>query len=85
MRQVNEAVSAQDEASLLAALRLPALGLLGVQEAHAHWYLEHLSSHRQHKTQVSHRRRGGGYSSAVRAFDNRSRVQISPRALYRIG
>ncbi|XP_067087113.1 ras GTPase-activating-like protein IQGAP2 isoform X3 [Osmerus mordax] len=51
VRQVNEAVSAGDEASLLAALRLPALALLGVQEAHAHWYLEHLSSHRQHKTQ----------------------------------
>uniref|UniRef100_A0A672GNP8 IQ motif containing GTPase activating protein 2 n=1 Tax=Salarias fasciatus TaxID=181472 RepID=A0A672GNP8_SALFA len=41
VRQVNEAVSAQDEAALLAALRLDALALLGVEESNARWYLEH--------------------------------------------
>ncbi|KAJ8005733.1 hypothetical protein DPEC_G00120970 [Dallia pectoralis] len=44
LRQVNQAISAQDKAALLAALRLPALGLLGVQEANSHYYLEHLTS-----------------------------------------
>uniref|UniRef100_A0A8C7MEH9 IQ motif containing GTPase activating protein 2 n=1 Tax=Oncorhynchus kisutch TaxID=8019 RepID=A0A8C7MEH9_ONCKI len=45
VQQVNQAISAQDEAALLAGLRVPALGMLGVQEANAHWYLEHLTSY----------------------------------------
>ncbi|KAM9547839.1 ras GTPase-activating-like protein IQGAP2 isoform 1-T1 [Salvelinus alpinus] len=45
VRQVNQAISAQDEAVLLAGLRVPALGMLGVQEANSHWYLEHLTSY----------------------------------------
>ncbi|KAL0979273.1 hypothetical protein UPYG_G00183070 [Umbra pygmaea] len=49
VRQVNQAISAQDKATLLAGLRLPALGLLGVEEANAHWYLEHLTSYCQVK------------------------------------
>ncbi|KAG7247479.1 hypothetical protein CRUP_033982, partial [Coryphaenoides rupestris] len=46
---VNRAVSAQDEASLLAALRLPALVLLAVQEANSRWYMEHFTNYCQHK------------------------------------
>ncbi|CAB1319934.1 unnamed protein product, partial [Coregonus sp. 'balchen'] len=49
VRQVNQAISAQDEAALLAGLRVPALGMLGVQEANSHWYLEHLTSYCQVK------------------------------------
>ncbi|XP_069034270.1 ras GTPase-activating-like protein IQGAP2 isoform X2 [Embiotoca jacksoni] len=49
VRQVNQAVSAQDEAALLAALRLEALALLGVQESNGHWYLEHFTTYCQHK------------------------------------
>ncbi|KAI4820562.1 hypothetical protein KUCAC02_028535 [Chaenocephalus aceratus] len=50
VRQVNEAVSAQDEASLLAALRLDALALLGVQQSNCSWYLEHFTTYCQHKS-----------------------------------
>uniref|UniRef100_UPI003AB0F5C1 ras GTPase-activating-like protein IQGAP2 isoform X3 n=1 Tax=Centroberyx gerrardi TaxID=166262 RepID=UPI003AB0F5C1 len=49
VRQVNQAVSAQDEAALLAGLRLEALALLGVQEVNSHWYLEHFTTYCQHK------------------------------------
>ncbi|CAL8346615.1 unnamed protein product [Lota lota] len=49
VRRVNQAVLAQDEASLLAGLRLQALALLGVQEANSHWYMEHFSNYCQHK------------------------------------
>uniref|UniRef100_A0A4W5PVP0 IQ motif containing GTPase activating protein 2 n=1 Tax=Hucho hucho TaxID=62062 RepID=A0A4W5PVP0_9TELE len=45
VRQVNQAISAHDEAALLAGLRVPALGMLGVQETNSHWYLEHLTSY----------------------------------------
>ncbi|XP_034547372.1 ras GTPase-activating-like protein IQGAP2 [Notolabrus celidotus] len=48
VRQVNEAVSSQDEVALLAALRLEALALLGVQESNSLWYLEHFTSYCQH-------------------------------------
>ncbi|XP_020328931.1 ras GTPase-activating-like protein IQGAP2 isoform X1 [Oncorhynchus kisutch] len=51
VQQVNQAISAQDEAALLAGLRVPALGMLGVQEANAHWYLEHLTSYCEVKAQ----------------------------------
>ncbi|XP_034728381.1 ras GTPase-activating-like protein IQGAP2 isoform X2 [Etheostoma cragini] len=49
-RQVNQAVSAQDEAALLAALRLEALALLGVEESNCRWYLEHFTTYCQHKS-----------------------------------
>ncbi|XP_012683975.2 ras GTPase-activating-like protein IQGAP2 isoform X2 [Clupea harengus] len=51
VRRVNQAIDARDEAALLAALGLPALGLVGISAAHAHWYLEHLTSHREHRNQ----------------------------------
>ncbi|XP_064867705.1 ras GTPase-activating-like protein IQGAP2 isoform X2 [Oncorhynchus nerka] len=51
VQQVNQAISAQDEAALLAGLRMPALGMLGVQEANSHWYLEHLTSYCEVKAQ----------------------------------
>ncbi|KAM6930326.1 LOW QUALITY PROTEIN: ras GTPase-activating-like protein IQGAP2 [Xenentodon cancila] len=50
IRQVNRAVSTQDEAALLAALRLDALALLSVQDTNCHWYLEHLTTYCQHKS-----------------------------------
>ncbi|KAE8292285.1 Ras GTPase-activating-like protein IQGAP1 p195 [Larimichthys crocea] len=50
IKQVNQAVSAQDEAALLAALRLEALALLGVQESNCRWYLEHFTTYCQHKS-----------------------------------
>ncbi|KAM6965047.1 ras GTPase-activating-like protein IQGAP2 [Aplochiton taeniatus] len=53
VQQVNDAISAQDESALLATLRLPALGLLGVQEANSHWYLEHLTTYCQNKAKDS--------------------------------
>jgi len=52
VRQVNQAVSTQDETVLLAALRLEALGLLGVQESNCRWYLEHFTTCCQHKSKV---------------------------------
>lgn len=52
VRQVNQALSTYDEAALLAALRLKALGLLGVEESNCHWYLEHFSTYCQHKSKV---------------------------------
>ncbi|KAL2092383.1 hypothetical protein ACEWY4_012181 [Coilia grayii] len=51
VRSVNQAIDAQDEASLLAALELPALGLVGVSQVNARWYLEHLKSHKEHRNQ----------------------------------
>lgn len=52
VRQVNEAMSAQDEAALLTALRLEALALLGVQDSNSRWYLEHFTTYCQHKSKV---------------------------------
>lgn len=52
MQQVNQAVSAQDQPALLAALRLEALALLGVQDSNCHWYLEHFTTYCQHKPKV---------------------------------
>uniref|UniRef100_A0AAQ6A3J0 IQ motif containing GTPase activating protein 2 n=1 Tax=Amphiprion ocellaris TaxID=80972 RepID=A0AAQ6A3J0_AMPOC len=45
IRQVNQAVLSKDEAALLAALRLDALALLGVQESNCCWYLEHFTTY----------------------------------------
>ncbi|XP_073322441.1 ras GTPase-activating-like protein IQGAP2 [Pagrus major] len=50
VRQVNQAVSSQDEAALLAALRLEALSLLGLQDSNCRWYLEHFTTYCQHKS-----------------------------------
>ncbi|KAJ8285564.1 hypothetical protein GJAV_G00028290 [Gymnothorax javanicus] len=47
VRQVNQAISDQDEAALLASLRLPALGLLGVLEANSACYLGHFTTYRE--------------------------------------
>lgn len=52
VRQVNDAVSSQHQAALLAALRLEALALLGVQESNSNWYLEHFTTYCQHKSKV---------------------------------
>uniref|UniRef100_A0AAX7VF98 IQ motif containing GTPase activating protein 2 n=1 Tax=Astatotilapia calliptera TaxID=8154 RepID=A0AAX7VF98_ASTCA len=52
IRQVNHAVSSQDQAALLAALRLNVLALLGVQESNSRWYLEHFTNYCQHKSKV---------------------------------
>uniref|UniRef100_A0A665V6I2 IQ motif containing GTPase activating protein 2 n=1 Tax=Echeneis naucrates TaxID=173247 RepID=A0A665V6I2_ECHNA len=45
IKQVNQALSTKDEIALLAALRLEALALLGVQESNNHWYLEHFTTY----------------------------------------
>uniref|UniRef100_A0AAQ4QNH2 IQ motif containing GTPase activating protein 2 n=1 Tax=Gasterosteus aculeatus aculeatus TaxID=481459 RepID=A0AAQ4QNH2_GASAC len=52
IKQVNQAVSTQDQTALLAALRLEALAVLGVQESNGHWYLEHFTTYCQHKSKV---------------------------------
>uniref|UniRef100_A0AAY4BD90 Ras GTPase-activating-like protein IQGAP2 n=1 Tax=Denticeps clupeoides TaxID=299321 RepID=A0AAY4BD90_9TELE len=49
LRQVNQAVVAQDEAGLLSALHLPALRLLGVLDTNASCYLEHFISHKEQR------------------------------------
>uniref|UniRef100_A0A8C7RAK1 IQ motif containing GTPase activating protein 2 n=1 Tax=Oncorhynchus mykiss TaxID=8022 RepID=A0A8C7RAK1_ONCMY len=53
VRQVNQAISAQNEAALLVGLKVPALGLLGVQNTNSHWYLEHFTTYCQVQTRVS--------------------------------
>uniref|UniRef100_A0A8C8A4P4 IQ motif containing GTPase activating protein 2 n=1 Tax=Oryzias sinensis TaxID=183150 RepID=A0A8C8A4P4_9TELE len=53
VQQVNQAVSTQDEAALLAALRLDALALFGIQEANCHHYMEHFTTYCQHKSKVN--------------------------------
>ncbi|KAL6114330.1 iqgap2 [Pungitius sinensis] len=50
IKQVNQAVSTQDQTGLMAALRLEALAVLGVQESNGHWYLEHFTTFCQHKS-----------------------------------
>ncbi|XP_061762318.1 ras GTPase-activating-like protein IQGAP2 [Nerophis ophidion] len=49
VRHVNHAVSIQDEAALLAALRSKALALLGVLDTNRSWYLEQFAVYCQHK------------------------------------
>ncbi|KAJ8380391.1 hypothetical protein SKAU_G00011690 [Synaphobranchus kaupii] len=53
VRRVNEAVSAQDEAALLASLRLPALGLLGVLDPNSSWYLGHFTTYKEQNSMDS--------------------------------
>uniref|UniRef100_A0A674EPG9 IQ motif containing GTPase activating protein 2 n=1 Tax=Salmo trutta TaxID=8032 RepID=A0A674EPG9_SALTR len=69
VREVNQAISAQDEAALLAGLRVPALGMLGVQEANSHWYLEHLTSYCEVKARVSKAQWLKKYSIAIVAIN----------------
>uniref|UniRef100_A0AAR2L7X2 IQ motif containing GTPase activating protein 2 n=1 Tax=Pygocentrus nattereri TaxID=42514 RepID=A0AAR2L7X2_PYGNA len=57
-QKVNQAIDAQDKDALLAGLRLPDLGILGVLEANAQWYLEHFTSYREHKAKVGSPGRG---------------------------
>ncbi|XP_051977095.1 ras GTPase-activating-like protein IQGAP1 isoform X2 [Xyrauchen texanus] len=49
VHQLNQAIDAQDQRTLLASLRLPALGLVGVIDSNLHCYLEHFTSYREHK------------------------------------
>ncbi|KAM9446448.1 ras GTPase-activating-like protein IQGAP2 [Clarias gariepinus] len=48
-QKVNQAIDNQDKETLLAALRLPALGILSILEANSQRYLEHFTSYRDHK------------------------------------
>ncbi|TSM85920.1 Ras GTPase-activating-like protein IQGAP1 [Bagarius yarrelli] len=50
VHKVNQAIDFQDKEALLAALRLPALGIFSISEANSQWYLEHFTSYRDHKT-----------------------------------
>uniref|UniRef100_A0A8C7R5Z2 IQ motif containing GTPase activating protein 2 n=1 Tax=Oncorhynchus mykiss TaxID=8022 RepID=A0A8C7R5Z2_ONCMY len=43
----------ENEAALLVGLKVPALGLLGVQNTNSHWYLEHFTTYCQVQTRVS--------------------------------
>lgn len=52
VQKVNQAIHLQDKEALLAALRLPALGILSILEANTQWYLEHFTSCRDHKSKV---------------------------------
>lgn len=52
LQKVNQAIDFQDKEALMAALRLPALGILSISEANSQWYLEHFTSCRDHKTKV---------------------------------
>ncbi|MBN3301610.1 IQGA1 protein, partial [Amia calva] len=52
VKEVNDAISRQDEGALLASLSLPALGLLGVLESNSPWYLDHFCSCKEQKTQL---------------------------------
>nr|XP_023652792.1 ras GTPase-activating-like protein IQGAP1 isoform X1 [Paramormyrops kingsleyae] len=51
VRKVNEAIAARNEAAVLASLRAPGLGLLGVVDANSNCYLKHFISFRDHKVQ----------------------------------
>uniref|UniRef100_A0A8C2FIF8 IQ motif containing GTPase activating protein 2 n=1 Tax=Cyprinus carpio TaxID=7962 RepID=A0A8C2FIF8_CYPCA len=47
--QLNQALDAEDQKALLASLRLPALGLVGVLDDNSSFYLEHFTTYREHK------------------------------------
>uniref|UniRef100_A0A8C1PSS8 IQ motif containing GTPase activating protein 2 n=1 Tax=Cyprinus carpio TaxID=7962 RepID=A0A8C1PSS8_CYPCA len=46
------ALDAEDQKALLASLRLPALGLVGIFDDNSCFYLEHFTSYREHKVKV---------------------------------
>uniref|UniRef100_A0A672QEX7 Ras GTPase-activating-like protein IQGAP1 n=1 Tax=Sinocyclocheilus grahami TaxID=75366 RepID=A0A672QEX7_SINGR len=50
--QLNQALDAEDQKAVLASLRLPALGLVGVLDDNSSFYLEHFTSYREHKVKV---------------------------------
>uniref|UniRef100_A0A671R1D1 Ras GTPase-activating-like protein IQGAP1 n=1 Tax=Sinocyclocheilus anshuiensis TaxID=1608454 RepID=A0A671R1D1_9TELE len=50
--RLNQALDAEDQKALLASLRLPALGLVGVLDVNSSFYLEHFTSYREHKVKV---------------------------------
>uniref|UniRef100_A0A8C1XDD6 IQ motif containing GTPase activating protein 2 n=1 Tax=Cyprinus carpio TaxID=7962 RepID=A0A8C1XDD6_CYPCA len=49
IQQLNQALDAEDQKALLASLRLPALGLVGVLDDNSSFYLEHFTTYREHK------------------------------------
>lgn len=49
VQRLHQALDAEDQKALLASLKLPALGLVGVTDENACFYLEHFTSYRQHK------------------------------------
>uniref|UniRef100_A0A8C1XEX6 IQ motif containing GTPase activating protein 2 n=1 Tax=Cyprinus carpio TaxID=7962 RepID=A0A8C1XEX6_CYPCA len=52
IQQLNQALDAEDQKALLASLRLPALGLVGVLDDNSSFYLEHFTTYREHKVKV---------------------------------
>lgn len=52
VQKVNQTIDFQDKEALLAALRLPALGILSILEANSQCYLEQFTSYRDHKAKV---------------------------------
>ncbi|XP_052448157.1 ras GTPase-activating-like protein IQGAP1 isoform X1 [Carassius gibelio] len=53
IEELNQALDSEDQKALLASLRLPALGLLGVFDDNSCFYLEHFTSYREHKVKVA--------------------------------
>lgn len=53
MEQVDEALDAEDELALLAALQLPCMSLRGLRSDNGLWYLEQLAADRQQKALVT--------------------------------
>uniref|UniRef100_A0A8C2HGJ7 IQ motif containing GTPase activating protein 2 n=1 Tax=Cyprinus carpio TaxID=7962 RepID=A0A8C2HGJ7_CYPCA len=49
IQELNQALDAEDQKALLASLRLPALGLVGIFDGNSCFYLEHFTSYREHK------------------------------------
>uniref|UniRef100_A0A8C1PYS1 IQ motif containing GTPase activating protein 2 n=1 Tax=Cyprinus carpio TaxID=7962 RepID=A0A8C1PYS1_CYPCA len=49
VNKLNQALDAEDQKALLASLRLPALGLVGIFDDNSCFYLEHFTSYREHK------------------------------------
>uniref|UniRef100_A0A8C2EM11 IQ motif containing GTPase activating protein 2 n=1 Tax=Cyprinus carpio TaxID=7962 RepID=A0A8C2EM11_CYPCA len=49
VNKLNQALDAEDQKALLASLRLPALGLVGIFDGNSCFYLEHFTSYREHK------------------------------------
>uniref|UniRef100_A0A671SA76 Ras GTPase-activating-like protein IQGAP1 n=1 Tax=Sinocyclocheilus anshuiensis TaxID=1608454 RepID=A0A671SA76_9TELE len=52
VNKLNQALDAEDQKALLASLRLPALGIVGVLDDNSCFYLEHFTSYREHKVKV---------------------------------
>lgn len=52
VQKVNQAIELHDKEALLAALKLPALGILSILDTNSQWYLEHFTSYRDHKAKV---------------------------------